>query len=158
VAAFADQIHYGPVFLALLQMGEVQISQFAAAESTAQQHGENRSVSLSLERVWGRQLQHTTGFLGREPVPKPHTKLLGTFHTPDTSGEFWTEQASVCGLVGEPPNCSKSSVNRTCCEMPVFEKDAITCNDNLVERQSWLGAVPLNKLIDGVSIATLGLG
>ena len=42
--------------------------------------------------------------------------------------------------------------------MPVFEEDAITGNDNLVEGQSWLGAIPLNKFIDGVSIAALGLG
>ena len=35
VAAFANQINYGPVFFALLQVREVQISQFAAAESAA---------------------------------------------------------------------------------------------------------------------------
>ena len=35
MAAFADQIDYGPMFLALLQVREVQISQFAAAKSAA---------------------------------------------------------------------------------------------------------------------------
>ena len=91
------------------------------------------------------------------PVPKPHTQLLGTFHTSNTSSELRTEQASVCSLVGEPPNRGKSSVNRTRCEMPVFEEDAITSNDDLVEGQSRLGAIPLNKFINGVSIAALGL-
>jgi hypothetical protein len=33
VAAFADQINDGPVFFALLQMREVQISQFATGEA-----------------------------------------------------------------------------------------------------------------------------
>jgi hypothetical protein len=42
--------------------------------------------------------------------------------------------------------------------MPVFEEDAKTGNDDLVEGQSWLRAVPLNKFIDGVSVATLRLG
>ena len=37
-------------------------------------------------------------------------------------------------------------------------RDAKTGNDDLVEGQSWLRAVPLNKFIDGVSVATLRLG
>jgi len=44
------------------RMREVQISQFAAAESAAQQHGEDRTVPFSLERVWGRRLPEATGF------------------------------------------------------------------------------------------------
>ena len=74
-----------------------------------------------------------------------------------TGGELRTEQASVCSLVGQPPNRSKSAVNRTRCEMPVFEEDAITGNDDLVEGQSRLGAIPVNKFINGVLIAALGL-
>jgi hypothetical protein len=139
-------------------MREVQISQFATTESAAQQDSENRTIPHSFERVRDRRLPEAAGFLGRKPVPKPHTQLLGTFHTSDTSGELRTEQASVSSLVGEPPNRSKSSVNRTRCEMPVFEEDAITGNDDLVEGQSWLGAIPLNKFINRVSISALRLG
>src|SRR5215472_2720755 len=157
VAALAHQINYGPVFCALRQMHEVRISQFAATESAAQQNGEDRTVPHSFERVRGRRLPEAAGFLGRKPVPEPHTQLLGTFHTSNASGELRTEQASVCSLVGEPPNRSKSSINRSRCEMPVFEEDTITGNDNLVEGESWLGAIPLNKFINGVSIAALGL-
>ena len=146
------------MFLALLQMREVQISQFAAAESAAQQHGENRAVPLSFERVRGRRLPEATAFLGREPVPKPHTQLLGTLHTSDAGGEFRTEQASVCGLIGESSYCSKSSIDRSRRELPILKEDAVPRNDNLVERESRLGAVPLNKFIDGVSISALGLG
>src|SRR5271157_4862741 len=139
-------------------MREVQISQFAAAESAAQQHGENRPVPFPLERVWGRRLPEATGFLGREPVPKPHTQLLGTFHTSDAGGEFRIEQASVCGLVGESSYCSKSSIDRSRRQLPILEENAVAGDHNLVERESRLGTVPLNKCINGVSIATLGLG
>jgi hypothetical protein len=97
------------------------------------------------------------GFLDCEPVPKPHTQLLGTFHTSDTGGEFRTEQASVCGLVGESSYCSKSAIDRSRRELPILEENAVASNDNLVERQARLGAVPLNKFINGVSIAPLGL-
>jgi hypothetical protein len=158
VATFADKINYGPVFLALLQMREVQISQFAASEPAAQQHGENRTVPQSFEGVRSRRLPEATGLLGREPVPKPYTQLLGTFHTPDTGGEFRAEQASICGLVGESSYRSKSSIDRSRRELPILEEDAVAGDYNLVKRQSRLGAVPLNKFINGVSIATLGLG
>jgi hypothetical protein len=122
-----------------------------------QQYGENRTVPLSFESVRGRRLPEATGFLSREPVPKPHTQLLDTFHTPDTGGEIGTEQASICGFVDEPSYRSKSSIDRSRCELPILEKNAVAGNDNLVGRQSRLRAVPLNKFIDGVSVATLGL-
>jgi len=103
------------------RMREVQISQFAAAESAAQQHGEDRTVPFSSERVWGRRLPEATSLLGREPVPKPHAQLLGTFHASDTGGEFRTEQAGVCGLIGESSYCSKSSIDpRTAASRPLI--------------------------------------
>jgi len=73
----------------------------------------------------GRRLPEATGFLGREPGPKSHTQLFGTFHTPDTGGEFGTEQASVCGLVGESSYCSKSSIDGSRRELPILEEDAV---------------------------------
>jgi len=88
---------------------------------------------------------------------KPHTQLFGTFHTPDTGGEFRTGQGSVRGLVGESSYCSKSSVDRSGRELPILKENAIAGNDNLIKRKSRPGAVPLNELIDGVSIAALGL-
>jgi hypothetical protein len=69
------------------------------------------------------------------PVSKPHTQLFDTFHTPDTGGEFRTEQASVRGLEGESSYRSKSSIDRSGRELPILEEDAITGNDNLIERQ-----------------------
>jgi hypothetical protein len=158
VAAFANQINYGPVFFALLQVREVQTSQFATTESAAQQYGENRTIPHSFERVRGRGLTEPAGFLGSKPVPKPHTQFLGTFHAADPSGQLRTEQTGVCGLVGETAYCSKSSVDRSGRELPVLEGDALAGHHGLVERQPRLGAVPLNEFIDGVSIATLGLG
>jgi hypothetical protein len=51
VPPFADKINDGPMLFVLLQMYEVQISQFAPSESTAKQESENCSVPLSLQSV-----------------------------------------------------------------------------------------------------------
>jgi hypothetical protein len=104
-------------------MREVQISQFAAAESAAQQHGENRTVRFPLSVFAAGDCQKRRGLLGREPVPKPDTQLLGTFHPPDTGGEFRSEQRSVRGFVGESSYCGKSSIDRSRRELPILEED-----------------------------------
>ena len=61
VAAFADEINDGPVLFALLQMHEVQISQFAPSESTAKQDSENCTVPFPLQSVRRRRLPEPTG-------------------------------------------------------------------------------------------------
>jgi hypothetical protein len=53
MAAFADKINDRPMLLALLQMRELQISEFAAPQSATKQHGENGAVALTFEGVSG---------------------------------------------------------------------------------------------------------
>jgi hypothetical protein len=45
--ALADEIDDGPMFLALLQMQELQVSQFTAPESAAEQNRENCPVPFT---------------------------------------------------------------------------------------------------------------
>ena len=91
LAAFADQISYRRTFLTLLQMREVQVRQFAASESAAQQHGENCTIPLSSERVGAGNCQKRRASSAVSQFPTPHTQLLDTIHTPDTNREFRTE-------------------------------------------------------------------
>src|SRR5271167_1184887 len=158
VSAFAYQIDDCPMVLAPLYMGELQVSQFAAPQTAAKQDGENCPVPLAFERVRVRRLPEFAGLVSGEPISKADTQLPGPFHPPDAGGELRTEQAGVGSLVGEPPHCSESSIDRSCRELAILEENAITGNHNLVERQARLGAVPLNELIDPVSISALRLG
>ena len=102
--------------------------------------------------------REAAGFFGCEPVPKPHTQLLGTFHTSDAGSEFRTEQASVRGFIGDPPYSGESSIDRSPRKPSILKEYAIAGNNSPVERKSWLGAVPLNEFINGVPIPTFGLG
>ena len=156
--AFTNEINYRPMVLALLQMPEVQISQLAALKSAPQQDGENRPIPLSFEGVCIWRLPEAAGFFGCEPVPKPDTQLLGTFHTSNASSELRTEQASVCGFIREPPYSGESTIDRPPRKLSILKEYAIAGYSNPVERKSWLGAVPLNELINGVPISTFGLG
>ncbi len=144
--------------LALLYVGERQVGQFAAPQTAAKQDGKNCPVSFAFECARGRRLPEFAGLVSGEPVSQPDTQLPGPFHSPDAGGELRTEQASVGRLVSEPPHCSESSIDSSCCEQAIFEENAIAGDHNLVERQAWLGAVPLNEFIDRVSISALRLG
>jgi hypothetical protein len=50
-----------------------------------------------------------------------------------------------------------SSIDCAPSELTIFENDAVPGHHNLVERQPWLGAVPLDKFVDRVSITALRL-
>lgn len=78
VTAFSEEIGYGPVFLALLQMREFQIGQFAPPKSTAKQYREDGAIPLSFECVrWGK-LPEAASLVGREPVSKPHMTVFSS--------------------------------------------------------------------------------
>ena len=138
------------MFLALLQMREVQISQFAAA--IPQPSNTARIARPAFLRACSWRLPEAAGFLGREPVPEPHAHLLGTFHTSDPGSEFRAEQASVCGLVGQPSYCSKSAIYRSRCELPTLEENAVAGDHNLVERQSRLGRSPPCRCVKDLAV------
>ena len=139
-------------------MGGLQVGQFVAPQTAAKQDGENCPVPLAFECVRVRGLPESAGLARGEPISKPDTQLPGPFHPPDAGGKLRTEQASVGSLVGEPPHCSESSLDRSCRELAILEENAITGDHNLVERQAPLGAVPLSEFINRVSISALRLG
>jgi hypothetical protein len=87
------------VFLSLLQMREVQISQLPPSQAAAKQHCENRAVSFAFEGVGIRRLPESTRLLSREPVSKPHAQLLDALHPTNAGREFGAEQTGICRLV-----------------------------------------------------------
>jgi len=91
VSALTDEIDNGPMFLALLQMGELQICQFAAPKSAAEQDGENCPVPFTFERIRVKCLPESASLFSCEPISNPHTQLLGPFHPSDAGGELRTE-------------------------------------------------------------------
>jgi hypothetical protein len=116
-----------------------------------------------------RALQHnntpqTTPPLARAPAAKPPI-TLSVVLTPSRPvkrsaepGEFRTEQPCVGGLIRKPSYCSKSSIDRARRELTILKENAVAGDHNLAERQTRLGAVPLNEFIDCVSISRFDSG
>jgi hypothetical protein len=50
VATFSQKVDNGPTFLTTLEMVETEVGQFAPSKTATEQHGNDCSVALSLER------------------------------------------------------------------------------------------------------------
>src|SRR5664280_865687 len=153
-----NKINDRPMFIAPLQMGELQIGQFPPRQPAAKQDRKNRPISSALDRVRRRSLPESTGLFSRQPVAQSDAQFSNAFHAPNAGRQLRAQQASVGGFLSEPSHGRQPSVDRSCRELAILEENAITGDHNLVERQAWLGAVPLNEFIDRVSISALRLG
>ena len=87
------------MFLALLQVCELQIGEFAASQPTAEEHSKYGPVSLSLERVRRRELLEPTSLIGCEPISKPHTQLLDPLYPSYSGRQFGAEETGICSFV-----------------------------------------------------------
>ena len=121
------------MFLSLLQMRELQVSQLAPTQPAAKQYRKNRTIPFSLERHRIRCLPQATGFFSREPITKADSQLLHAFHAADAGGELWTEQSGVCGFIGEPSHCSEPTIDRSSRQPAVLKGNSETGYNDLVE-------------------------
>jgi hypothetical protein len=87
------------VLLSLLQMREVQISQFPPSQAAAKQNREYRAVPSAFEGVRIGSLPKPARFVCREPVSKPDAKFLYTLHAKDAGREPRAKQTGICRLV-----------------------------------------------------------
>jgi hypothetical protein len=111
VPAFAHEIDNRPVFLSLLQMREVQISQFPPSQTAAKQDRENRAVPFAFEGVGIRSLPKPAGLLSREPVSKPHAEFLDTLQATDAGRQS--------GL-SKPASAASYASRRTAASRPLI--------------------------------------
>jgi len=142
------------MFLTLLKMRE-----FRSASSclrAAKQDCENRPVSFAFESVGIGRLAKPTRFVRREPVSEPHADFPDTLHATDAGRELRTKYTGIRRLVRKPAHRGQPPVDRSGREATVLERNPETGHDDLVERQSGLRTVPLNELVDGTPVPSLG--
>ena len=85
VSTLSNQAHDGPVVFASLEQVKGQFGEFTTPEAAAQQDGQEGSIALAFQSRGCRSLPETTSFFGCQPVPKPHTQLLGSLDTTDSA-------------------------------------------------------------------------
>ena len=75
----------------------------------------------------------------------------------NSGGKIDAEQAGIRRLVGKTPDSAKTKIDRPSCQLPRFQVVPVPQHDNAVEGQTRFRAIPVDKLTDGVTVATLGL-
>src|SRR5713101_6284968 len=149
---FANQINNGPVSLAHLDVVQLQTDQFRPAKATTEQHGQHRIIALGAHSVSPRMLEHFRTLLRAQPITGPESELLDSLDAANPRGQLGTQQASVGGFVSQATHGRKLLVDGVGGQMPRFQVHAIAYDDDAVEGQPRLGAVPGDELVDGVLV------
>jgi len=156
MTAFSNQVYNGPVVFAALDVVQRQIDDFSSAESTPKKYCQDSSIPFAFDGVHIGKLPQGAAFLYGQPIPKPHAQLFRSFHSADTNSQIWAQESRVRGLVGEPSDSRQAYIDGSRSEEPIFKVDSVARDGRLVERQPWFGAIPVDEIIDGASIASLG--
>jgi hypothetical protein len=103
----ADKIGNDPVLLPLLDVLNLQRSQFCSAQPAAQQNRESDIVALTSKTRAVRRQQKAPSLVRSEPIANRYPQLLGALYTANPSSQVCTEQTAIGGLVRQTPNCSE---------------------------------------------------
>jgi hypothetical protein len=158
MTALANKIDDGPMFFSLLHVFDSQIGGLVSPQSAGHEKSQQGTVALALHLCIVRTLPQRASLFIRQPVSHPHAILLQSLHASNPRGQIGTEQSTICGLVGQPPNSAQPKVDSPRGQSPGFQVTAIPKNHNAIERQPWLGTVPVHELVDRVPVPTLRLG
>ena len=88
-------------------------------------------------------------------VAEADAQLLHPFDATNTGRQIGAEKTAVGCFVGEPAHGAKTQIDGSWGELTGFEMRAIAQDHNPVEGQARFRTIPVNELIDGVTIAPL---
>src|SRR5438552_18721819 len=100
----------------------------------------------------------THGFMPSQPTREYQCEQLGRVFLSGDDGRVLAtarEETAVGCFVREPAYGAKTQVNGAGGELTGFEMRAITQDYNPIEGQARFRAIPVNELIDGVTITPL---
>jgi len=134
---FANEVHDGPMFLSLLQVFGSQFRGLVSPQSASQQKGQDGPVTFALHPSRVGSLPKRAGLLSRKSVSQANTILLHASYAPNSGGQIGAEQATIGGLISQPPNSAETKIDGPRGQAPRFEMAAIPQNHNAIECQPW---------------------
>ncbi len=97
-------------------------------------------------------LEHFRTLLRAQPIPGAESELLDSLDAANPGGQLGTQQTSVGGFVSQATYGCKLLVDSVGGQMPRLQVHAIAHDDDPIEGQPRLGAVPGDELVDGVLV------
>jgi len=155
VSCLAQKAGHDPVLFPELYGLDTQTEQLAPAESTPDQHPENRVIPIATERIAVRTRQKPLALFRGEPVPDTNPNPADSFDQPDPGREFRTEQTGIGGLIRDPSHGGRAQVDRSRCVLLLFEIDSLSQDDGAVECEARFRAAPLHEIGDGAAVGPL---
>jgi hypothetical protein len=156
VTTLPKEVNDCPVSLSLFEIAKPKFSGFLPAQAARQEQGQKSSISFAFEVLRIGRLQQARALLRGEPVPEPNAKLSQSMNPPDAGSQIGAQQSAVGGLVSETAHGSEAQIDRARSKPPRLEIGPVPENNDSVERQARLRAVPFDELVNRVAVTALG--
>jgi hypothetical protein len=124
-------------------------------QPTREQQCEQGSIAFSFQALTIWSLPKRMALLCRQPAPEPHAQLLHPFNPANAGRQVGAEKSAVGRFVCESAHITKTQIDCARCELTGFEMRTIAQNHYPVERQARFRAIPVNELLNGMTIAPL---
>src|ERR1035437_2198897 len=157
VSTLANQIHYGPVLLALLDVTNLEFGHLSPTQAAAEQYCQDCSITFALQSLLVGGSQKPPALIHGQPIAQPNAELLGPFHALDARGQFRTEQSAVGRLVGQAPYGGQAHIDGCRRKKSGLQFDPVAQDDMLAKGQARLGAVPGDEVVDRVRMGSDGI-
>src|SRR5215471_21785389 len=99
VLPLANQVSDDPVLFPELEILPFQPDKFSSPESTADQQGHDRPITLAPDSICWKPSQKLFGLFDGQPITDPHAEALRAFHTVNAGRKLWTQQSCVGDLI-----------------------------------------------------------
>ena len=127
-----------------------------SSQSTREQQCKQRSVAYAFEALAIRCSPERLRLFRSQPVPEAYAQLSHAFNAADTGCQVGTKKTTIGCFTGETAHRTEAEVNRPRSELSGLQMRAIAQDDRSVQRQSGFRTIPVDELVDRVSIASLG--
>jgi hypothetical protein len=155
VAALSVEVYDRPVVVTLLKVSKRQGGQFRSTQPAVKEDCQDGMVTPVTDWIATRNGEQLLALSRRKPVSKPDSETFRALYPPDAGSHIRIEQANVGRLVGKATNRSQSEIDLRWREASSFQLVPISQDYSPTKRQTGLGTVPGDEILNRASIGSL---
>jgi len=153
VPSLANEIDDSPALLPTLQALQRKFRKLTPAQTTPEQDGQDRSITLSGQSLSIGYLPESRRLAYCKPVAQTRAQLANSLNPMDAGGQFRAQQSTIGCLVRQASHGRHSHIDCPGSQAALFQMEPMAQYYCFVEGQSRFRTVPGDELVDGILIS-----